>query len=400
MRRHHFAGLLLLAAIALILLATLRPVVGVQEGFLFACVICGSRGLADAVLNVALFLPLGAALALYGWRLSRACLAALLLTAAIEFAQLFIAGRDASLADVLFDTLGVVFGFACLRTTPIWLHANRRVASRLSLSGAVVAAAVFGLTGYLLQPSLPPSTYFGQWTPNLGHLEWYRGRVLQATLGARELPSERLQAVEQVRSLLLAGAPLEVRAVAGPQTERLAPIFSVFDERQREIFLLGADRDNLVFRYRTRARGVRLDQPDLRLEGALRGLAPGDTVTFSVCRTANGYRFSTDVGVGGDVGFTVGMGWALLLFQEAFPSWLVGLLSIGWIAGLVIPIGFWSRMRWESFLAAATVLLALGVIPFWTVLASTPVNQFGGALGGFLVGIGLQSLARRGAVAA
>jgi hypothetical protein len=394
MRRHEFAKLLLLAAIVLILAATLRPVTDARGGSLSACVICGSRGLADAILNVVLFLPLGAALALNGWRLSRACLAAFLLAAAIESAQLFIAGRDASLADAVFNTLGVLLAMVLLRTHPKWLHPNRRAASRLSLLGAVVAVGVFGLTGYLLQPSLPPSAYFGQWTPNLGHLEWYRGRVLQATLGARPLPSEQLEGVDEVRSLLSAGATLEVRTVAGPQTERLAPVFSVYDEQQREIFLLGADRDDLVFRYRTRATALRLDQPDLRLLGALRALAPGDTVTFSVHRTARGFRLSTDRGARREVGFAVGMGWALLWFRGAFPSWLVGLLSIGWIAGLVVPIGFWSRMRWESFLAVSIILLALGVIPVLTGLASTPATQFGGALGGFLAGVGLQFLIR------
>ncbi len=53
----------LLLAILAILGTTMYPTGWEGAGGLTACVICGGRGLADALLNLMLFLPLGSALA-------------------------------------------------------------------------------------------------------------------------------------------------------------------------------------------------------------------------------------------------------------------------------------------------------------------------------------------------
>src|SRR5690606_4383985 len=52
-----------LAAASFIAALTLVPVGGGAPEQLSSCLICGARGTADAVLNVILFIPLGAALA-------------------------------------------------------------------------------------------------------------------------------------------------------------------------------------------------------------------------------------------------------------------------------------------------------------------------------------------------
>ena len=95
--RRAFLGLALLA----ILTATLWPLPSREAGGWLGCIVCGNRGAADVLLNVFLFVPFGAALALERRSISQCALFGALLSAVIEVAQLYIPGRDSSIGDVL-----------------------------------------------------------------------------------------------------------------------------------------------------------------------------------------------------------------------------------------------------------------------------------------------------------
>jgi len=84
------------------------------------------RALADGFLNVALFLLLVAALTVAGWRPWRPIALVALLSCGVETAQLVIPGRDPSLSDVLFNTLGIALGVALAYSAPaVWpIHAT------------------------------------------------------------------------------------------------------------------------------------------------------------------------------------------------------------------------------------------------------------------------------------
>ena len=84
----------IVGAMLFILGATLIPMDAGSETDFIACIVCGSRGTADALVNVILFAPLGLALALTGRTGIRWIGYAALLSATIEFAQLVIPGRD------------------------------------------------------------------------------------------------------------------------------------------------------------------------------------------------------------------------------------------------------------------------------------------------------------------
>jgi glycopeptide antibiotics resistance protein len=80
---------------------------GIREGHQGLLV----EGIVESAANVALFMPLGAALALRAWSIRRVALYAAVISAVIEGAQLLvISGRTASVSDVLLNTLGAVFG--------------------------------------------------------------------------------------------------------------------------------------------------------------------------------------------------------------------------------------------------------------------------------------------------
>lgn len=396
MRAQRTADWLVSVAVVAILGATLFPIAGEEPGGWVPCLVCGDRGIADVLLNVILFVPFGAALALQKWPTDRCVLAAALLSASIEFAQVYIPGRDSSLGDVLSNGSGATIGILLARTAPSWIRPRGKRAGCLCLAAAAGTTALFGGTGLLLAPSFPRSLYYGQWTPNLAHLEWYRGHVLEATLAGLPLAPRQLDQSARVRSLLMApgGLSLHVLATAGPRVPALGVLFSIFDAQQREIILLGPDRDDLVFRVRIRAADLRLDQPDLRLQNAMRRVAPGDTLNITVRGSRGSYCVVLNGTGACGLGFTVGSGWSVLVYHEVLPAWLKTLLGVGWVGGLLLPLGYWARAQWETALACGVVAAGLLLLPPATHLLSTPPREWLAAVAGFLAGGGLARVAR------
>ncbi len=364
---------------------------GPTPGPFVACIVCGERGLADVLLNTIMFLPLGALLALRGVPLRGTAFAALVLSVLIEGVQIPLEGRDASLGDVVFNTVGGVAGFVLARVMVSLLVPGSR-ATWASVAAAMLVLGIIGGTGFLLQPAFPDSVYWGQWTANLGHLQWYRGRVRQASIGDLALPSRRLDDSRRVRHLLLAGERLDVRSVAGRSVSGLAPLFSIFDDRQREIVLLGPDHDDLVWRYRTRASAWTLDQPDLRLPGTFSRVAAGDTMRVAVWREARGYCLALNDARTCGLGFTAGRGWAILLYAERFPPWLKVALDVGWLAGLLALVGLAGGPRSALIAGGAAIGIGLGgIAPLTGLVASPPIEWVGAGLG-LAAGMGLRTV--------
>ena len=396
---------LLAATLLPILVATLWPFSGKEPEGYISCVACGEHATSDVLLNILLFAPLGAALALELTSVARCALSAALLSAAIELAQLYIPGRDSSLGDVLSNTLGGTLGALVTRAAVLWLSPSPVRAAFLSRTAALAAAAVCWATGMLLTPTFPDARYYGQWTPSLAHLERYRGRVLDATLSGLRITPGPIPDSRLARERLAAaqGFSLHVRGVAGPRTSALAPLFAIYDDQEREIVLLGPDRDDLVLRFRALASDLRFDQPDIRLVSAMRHVAAGDTLDITVsrggARQEGDYRITLNGRVTASLGCAVGCGWGLLLYPEVFPAWLRVLLGAGWMGGLFAPAGFWMRTRGDVLFAAAALATGLAGAPVFTPLVATPVLQWLAAALGILTGFAIRiALVRRAGI--
>lgn len=374
-----------------ILVATLVPT-GAGGTPPMGCFACTEFALADAIANVLLFAPFGAAGALLGWRWSRVVLAGAFLSVLIEFLQIFIPGRDANITDVVFNATGAFAGIALFYLARWWTRVEAKEAGRISLAVALVITGTLALTAYLLQPSFPDSRYFGQWTARFANLEWYRGRVHEVTLAGLHLPSRELVRSDSVRALLQERAELRVRLSAGPPVLSLAPIFSIADHRRRQIIILGAEREDIVFGYRVRAAALRLNYPDLRVGGAVRSMTPGDPVTLKVRGEGAGYC----VEVGGEatcgLGPTIGMGWALLAYVGSLEPWLKTTFSAVWLGFLTLVFGLWARPRWESALGLVLIAAGLVAIPALAPLIPGGLAEHLGAATGVVVGVWLQRL--------
>jgi hypothetical protein len=354
------------AALLVIAALTLLPAHGPAPDA-FACVFCGDRAVSDALTNIILFVPLGVGLAAMGMAPPRAFIAAALLSGGIELAQLWIPGRDSSLGDVLSNTLGGWTGAWAFALAGRWLHPAPRLARLLAGFWTAGATATVFATMLLLRPSYPPSVYYGQWTANLGgDLEWYRGTVLSAHVGDLAVPIGRAADSRRLQRALEAESPMVVQAIAGPRVPGLAPLFSIYDDRQREVVLIGPDRDDLVLRYRTRGFALGLDAPDFRARGLLRGIRPGDSLSVvatqvdgDLCLSLNARRVC---------GLSPGPegGWSLLYFVGHFPGWLVAILNVAWLALLAAPIGFWSPdRRTRVTLGGVLLLVVVGASVRW-----------------------------------
>jgi hypothetical protein len=342
------------------------------------CLVCGSLGLVDVILNVALFLPLGAALRLRGVRLRGIAAFSCLVSLGLELIQGAIPGRDPSLSDVLTNTLGGTLG----GVAAIWSHHLSRPGRRTAAALAIIWAAVWLLqtaaVGAVLQPSLPRSWYWGQLAPDLAQFEQFSGKVLSATVGAQGLYIGRLERSAEIRDLLLGGAPLRGTTTPGSATPGLAPIVSIFDQQQREIVLIGRWGDDLVYRLRTRAFNVRLRPPAVRLSSAFAG--PDDVLDVTGRWDPDQGAFSLSLGSGDgalhrSVRLDAQWGWSLLLpfpyAHGAESPWL----TVAWVTAWMVLLGYWSAAWSRPAILAAAAIAALGLGPLPALVGLWPAES-------------------------
>lgn len=355
------------------------------------CLACGDFGGVDFLLNIALFGPLGLALHHADLPLRRTALVAFGLTLGIEaFQFLFLPGRFAALGDLVANTSGGVLGWILGRTWPLIATPAPAMARRIAVLSLSGVAGIFGVTGWLLQPSLPLSTWFGQWRPELGQFDQFAGTVDSARLGPRPLPGHMLvDTWERRLELRDGGGPIAIRAhgTLGPPPRRTAPIVSVFDDRQRQVALLGQEREDLVVAIRLRSADARLRTPTLRVPDGLS--APAGTRYDAAGWWAEGTLTGTAVGTG-SLPLTIGLGWSFVLpfgadLEPGVPVW-----SILWLGLLGLLPGRFVWRGWRSPLsgvAGAGVLIGMALAASWGWALPFPSLVEVGALAvGYLLG--------------
>jgi hypothetical protein len=204
-----------------------------------------------------------------------------------------------------------------------------------------------------------------------------------------DTPSGPVARSSALRRRLAAGEPLTVRAVAAPAAAGLSPLLSINDWA-REILMLGVDGEDVVYRVRTRAVAVGLDSPELRVRGALHDVRPGDGLRIVVRPARAGACVEVNDHLACGVGFTAGMGWAILAYGQGVSPLVHGVLNALWLAGLALPVGYWARTRGDWILALAWAIVGLLVVADVTELVPTPPSELAGALAGLLAGLGLR----------
>lgn len=156
-RRRRLRIVAIVIVLLAILVVTLTPSVsGSPSQFSFAFTL-GRRGLADGILNLFLFLPLGLVI---GWGLRStgiAALCGLLVATTVELAQVIIPGRDPAFSDILFNTAGTLVGAFLARHRHSWLAPKERDSVALTASSISIAALLMIVATFLLTPLEKPT---------------------------------------------------------------------------------------------------------------------------------------------------------------------------------------------------------------------------------------------------
>jgi len=360
-----------------------------------SCVVCGDLGTVDILLNIALFVPLGFGLRLAGFSWRRAVVLSALTTLLVELLQMeVIPGRDASLSDVLTNTLGGAVG--------AWLGTHWRrlalpsptAARRLALGWSVGLAWVWAGTAWSLAPAFQQGIrWYGAWAPDFDNFRRFPGRPLLVTAGG-EVVLPGLQ-VDQRRfeDAINARPEMTFEAILAGPPDGLAPIGAIVDASHAEIMLIGQDRSDLVFRLRMRAALVRLRTPAAVLPGALAGRT-GDSAIGSAALREGTLRLAAEVS-GREASRTIplnaGWGWMLVSPWDARLDGWARIATSVWIAGLLGVLAFWASSAGGKTIAVvpATAVILFIIVPRAASFPSVTLPDWIAALVGSLAGAGL-----------
>jgi VanZ like family len=340
-----------LCALALILRLTLKPLGGPLPSGFHWCLFCGSFGAADFVLNILLFIPLGWGLRQAGIPRWPIYLFGLALAVTIETLQDFvISGREAGLNDVVANPLGGVLGVWLADHMHTLLAPNRNTSRRLALGAATAWIVLAGVLPWLMRPSLPRTQYWEQVAPDLPKYGKYTGEILSATYNGQPFRQGRLSdsASAAMRHAFLDGAAqVEVTTVAAPSAGRVAPIVSVFDGEEQEIFMVACAGGDLVFGVRTRLDDLKFHSPAHRLHGVIPCDAPSAADTIRITASVDRIGLKLAVERNGRIASSrpdpgAWQAWRLLVSdsygrQARFAAYLTAL----WVVLCLVPLGYW-----------------------------------------------------------
>lgn len=379
--------------VARITLTPAGPSGGVDDVVMQLCILCGSRGAGDAVLNMVLFMPLGMVLGVR-WSSYIALATGLLLSTGIEFAQLSIDGRYSNIGDILWNGFGAGLGAVIVRTLRTWLRTDADHWSRQMLVGGL-PALYLALSAFFLQPAGTEATYFGQWTPDLAYMPQYDGELMDASLNGHPLPNGPYPDTLDPRTWLQEDWTVRARVLKGPAPQAVSPIVSIYDGDRQEILLLGAHGSDLVLRERTIGDALRMDRPDLRWRGVLATIDAVEVMTLEASRRGHDRCLRLNDRLRCGIGFTPGDTWALLMFLEGASRVERAVLSFVWMGTLYFLVGLvGGSWRGVFVTAGATVAAMLAVVALSRLMVPPPLEWLGIAAG-VMAGTCARPLVRR-----
>jgi VanZ family protein len=344
-------NLIAILGVAAILAATLTPAPGESMAEHF-CLVCGPLGGVDSVLNILLFVPLGVGLALSGTNGRRAILFACALSVLVEMAQLvFIPGRDATIGDVVTNTVGAAAGFAVAYHAGAWLRPSRRTAAILALGWGAFWLLLQSVTSFALAPRITNAPFYGEIAPTLEYFVPFPGRVVSARIGNFPIGDSELDASKGIAQSIRAGARTVVSVQAGKPTSGVAPILRIADTALREILLVGQWKTDLVFGVRTGSAPLRLRAPLFAMRDVFPRQSTLSAVSDTLVLVARHLSTAVTMEAANAAGararaipITNTLGWILIWPEQWFVrgTWTEDLISALWTVLLLVPLGYWA----------------------------------------------------------
>ncbi|HET7457255.1 MAG TPA: VanZ family protein [Gemmatimonadaceae bacterium] len=395
------------------------------------CLVCGELGGQDFLDNVLLFVPLALGLRLSGVRTWRAVAIAFAASGTIELLQRWvIPGRDASVGDLLANTLGGGVGALLGAWWRTLILPDPPRARRLAAAGAAAWVAVLAATAWTLQRTVPrsPTGYDVHWTPEDFPGERYGGRVLSVAVGDVPLVPGRLSEAAVRGALDADSIRFSATFTAGAARRRGSEVIARVATPDSVPVLVFARRGcDLALEARTRVHDARLRPPNVAVEGVLpcganAAIAKlGDTLRATGVLTTERLRLTVGDARGGEARgasapISPVLGWSFFL------PWYVSLdgsrrllhaLSALWLGGLLVPVGYWvgrSRDRDGArrggvgplLLSLGAVVVGLAIVPLLAGLAASAASDWAASIAGVALGwlVGAWSSTGRRAAAA
>jgi hypothetical protein len=394
------AGGGLLAILALTLVPNPRQA-GVADVTPLLCVVCGEAGGADVALNLLLFLPLAAGLALLGWPWWRTVALCGLLSLGVEAVQFFAGtGRDASLSDLLTNTISGAVGAAIGRRPGLLLNPGPTSARRLSLGAAAAWLTLLSLTAASMRPWAPAGPLHNYCTPAFPTAELFAGTAKSMVLNGVALScDEEVGEAAALREQLRRGeVELATLAESGKPTTRRRIIHVVRAPNASLVILAQHDRA-AVFQAPTAAQSLGFFAPALRLSRVFprRGGVP-----VELAGSVEGRRLHLAAGHDGgrssvELRLSPSFGWTLLFAVPLEPGATLRLAAALWLGGLILPAAYWGgrSVRPVEALGAAggAVIAGLGLLPAATGFDPAHWSEWLGAAGGAGLGWAVSRIA-------
>lgn len=369
------------------------------------CLFCGPQGGVDFVLNTVLFVPLGIGLRWFLEDWKRPVVLGGLTTLFVETLQFrFVPGRDASLGDLVANTLGTAIG-AWLAIAGIrWLSASGRTARQLAAASAVLSSGIFAVSAWFLLPAETRYPQFVQWTPQRPNTVPFFGHVRAVELNGsairneETLPAHRLISDRRISVRVTVRGPVPV---ASPRA-----IIAHMADRDEEGFSLSQRGDDLLFRTHTRGASFRFRPLVVEAANAFSransdsGEISIDAVSEPRAMVARTSHAGTETQV--TLRRTVGLGWAILFPWDLALTPAFWPISAAWLAVLVVPVAFFSlrtarkapddsprNMTWWP---ALLVLGSMLVVPMLMRLSWLSAGELAGVAAGVLAGMALEKM--------
>jgi len=360
------------------------------------CLVCGDVGMQDVLQNVLMLLPVGLGLGLAGWRPRRAALAGFALSFMVELLQYTVVpGRDASLSDVVTNTLGAAFGALIAARLDWLLYPPPRDAARLAASAVGTWGLLWVAAGWLLSASAGPAPWHMVLQPEMIDAPPFPGRIGAAEFGGTPLRAGR-QAVAPLVLTAYAHDSVAFRAdvVTGPPSGKRTGLLEVRDG-DSTLQMTIAEQDGAVrFAMRTHSSRLLLRPLVFRAPAAAPPSA-GTRVVLGVRREAGAITvWPSREGERGSRA-AIGPHWlaTVLLPVDARPGLGWEIFAYLWVTALLLGAGWWltlapygSRLT-LAFASLAVVIGGLRTVPPLFHLSDTSAVGWLMACGALVLGL-------------
>ena len=361
-------------ALSIIAAATLVPSPGAIGGLpVVWCVTCSPNWLSDAISNVALFVPLGAALALLRVRTGRALLTGAGLSLLVEILQYLglPPGRTPALADVITNSTGSLLGVAIIAGRAALWYPRVNAARVLLALWTIAVSSVLVVSSWLLSPatrsvgaSSPVNASSLPFTPGYG---WYLAEPDSGFVNGVGIPHDgtgpviaQMARTDTVRlSVLVRGR--DARHFTVPVLYVHAP-----DERRAHV-LLGQRGTSAVVRTATVARRYGLNAPELALHDvfalsarpALARVKLEGTVARGFLSLTASEGDSPQAVRQATLEVTPALAWSLFQGVVRLDSPAASLMTTLWLLAWFAPGGYWMARACRTGTTAANTVAAV-----------------------------------------